>query len=62
MLALGCQLGGKEGGGTYDEVARVCEEELADLEALWTEVRVEAGGELVVARGPLCCGPRGRSQ
>jgi hypothetical protein len=38
----------------------VGEEEFTDLETLWTEVGVEAGGELVVTRGPLCCSSRGR--
>jgi hypothetical protein len=45
--------------GTHDEVARVREEELADLETLWPEIGVEPGRELVVARGPLRCGPDG---
>lgn len=47
----------KEGERTHDEVARVSEEQLADLEALRSKVRVETGGELVVTRGPQCCGP-----
>ena len=57
----GCQLLGEEGAEkkTHDEVARVGEEQLADLEAFWTEVRVEAGGELEVTRGFLCGSPRG---
>lgn len=46
---------------TYDELARVREEQLADLETLWSKVGVEAGGELVVARGPLCCSSRGEA-
>ena len=49
-----------EDGKTHDEVARVREEQLADLEALWPEVGVETGGELVVTRGPLRCSPRRR--
>ena len=44
------------GEGTHDEVARVREEELADLETLWPEIGVEPCWELVMARGPLRCG------
>ena len=44
------------GKGTHDEVARVREEELADMETLWPEIGVEPGWELVMARGPLRCG------
>lgn len=47
--------GGGEG-GTHDEVTRVREEELADLETLWPEIGVEPGWELVMAWGPLRCG------
>ena len=43
-------------GKTHDEVARVGEEELADLETLRPEVGVEPRGELVVAHRPLHCG------
>ena len=48
-------LSGEEG-TTHDEIARVSEEELADLETLWPEIGVEPCGELIVAHGPLHCG------
>jgi hypothetical protein len=47
---------GGEGEGTHDQVARVREEQLADLETLWPEIGVEPRRELVVAQGPLRCG------
>jgi hypothetical protein len=46
---------GEIGRRTHDELARVCKEQLANLETLWPEIGVESSWELVMAHGPLRC-------